>query len=104
MIPETKHTVVVVDQPPIADGVAWVRGMLAAIDFNDEAALTADKIDDEPTNRFLANKFVPLDLACAQAIPQSSFCVRLGAPQFTGAFSLCKIRTAHFEGPPHPDR
>jgi len=65
IIPESKHTVVVIDQPPSTDGVTRVRGMLAAVNLNDEAMFATYEIDNEWADGLLAYKFVSIDLTSA---------------------------------------
>ena len=45
------------NEPLIADGVASVLGVLAAIDLDDEPFLSTNKIDDITPNRLLTHKF-----------------------------------------------
>jgi len=59
VVPEPQDTKATLDQPSVADGVASALGVLAAIDLDDKALLSTDKIDDVRSNRFLANEFEP---------------------------------------------
>ena len=47
--------------------------MLPAIDFNHQAFLQADEINDESTERLLSTKFVPAQLPRPKLAPQKPF-------------------------------
>jgi hypothetical protein len=47
--------------------------VLTAIDFNDYLSLAANKIDDVWPDRFLTNKFMPMQRARTQTIPKAQF-------------------------------
>jgi hypothetical protein len=47
------------DEPPIADGVAPVVGVLAAIDLDDEPLLSTNKIYNIRPDRLLPHEFEP---------------------------------------------
>jgi len=53
----------------VAPRVAPIRGMLAAVDLDDEASLAAHKVDDELPYRFLTDELRPIDLSRTQAVP-----------------------------------
>jgi hypothetical protein len=57
-------------EPSIPHRVARVRGVLTAVDFDDEAPLATCEIDDIRSDRLLANEFAAIDRARAQAIPE----------------------------------
>lgn len=44
------------DEPSVADRVASALGVLAAIDLDDKAFLSTDKIDDIRSNRLLTDE------------------------------------------------
>jgi hypothetical protein len=57
VIPEAQDAVAMFNEPLIADGVASVLGVLAAIDLDDEPFLSTNKIDDITPNWLLTHKF-----------------------------------------------
>ena len=59
VVPESQNAKAMFGEPSIAGGVASALGVLAAIDLDDKALLSTDKIDDVRSNRFLANEFEP---------------------------------------------
>src|SRR5262249_5855323 len=89
---------------PIAYRVAFVSGMLAAVDFDDEPLLAADEVDNIGSDRLLTHEFVTHQGACAQMTPQTK--LRLGGicPQSTGTCRLELVGSAHADNPPHPTR
>jgi hypothetical protein len=45
------------DEPSVADGVAFVIGVLAAVDLDNEPLLSTDKIYDIRPDRLLTHEF-----------------------------------------------
>jgi hypothetical protein len=73
VIPETQDAVTMRDQPLFANGVAFVIGVLAAIDFDDEPLLSTDKIHDIRPDRLLTHEFEPGERSAAKVSPKLSF-------------------------------
>ena len=63
-------------EPSIAYRVALVGRMLAAIDFDDQSLLSADKINDVRPDRLLADEFVAAQASRAQLAPETKFSFR----------------------------
>jgi hypothetical protein len=57
IIPKTQHTVAMVGKPSIADSIARIRRVLAAIDFDDKPLFATHKINDIGTDGLLADEF-----------------------------------------------
>ena len=103
VIPESQNTIVVIGKPSIADHIARVVGVLAAVHLDNQAVLTADKVDRISTDWFLANELVTAQVARAQAIPQSSLGVGGNLSQVPGSPGLHLVSSSQAETPPHPD-
>ena len=58
------------DQPLITNSITCVGSVLTAIYLDAQSALTANKIDNVWSDRLLPNKFVSIDCARTDAIPQ----------------------------------
>ncbi len=92
-----------VDQPFVAHRVAVIGRVLATIDFDHEAVLTADEIDDERADRLLTDELVPKG-AGPNAIPKAKLgfgriCSKLPSP-----IRLDIVGSTHVQRPPHPTR
>ena len=59
VIPESQNAITVIRKPLIADGITRVSGMLAAIDFNDDAVLSAYEVDDIGADWLLTDELNP---------------------------------------------
>jgi hypothetical protein len=77
-----------VAKPLVADDIAFVRSMLATINLDDKAPLATDEIRDVRSDRFLAHKFVAVNGAGAQTIPQFRLGVGRVSTQKTGTGSF----------------
>lgn len=58
--------------------------MLAAVHFNHDSALEADKIQDEPFERHLATEFETNKPAVPQKPPHFGFCIGRGMSHLAG--------------------
>ncbi len=76
MIPETQDAVAVFVQPLIPHDVPFAVRVLAAIDFDDQPFLAANKIDNIATERLLAHKPVTFDRTGAKLIPKAQLGIR----------------------------
>jgi hypothetical protein len=56
IIPETQHTVAMIGEPSISDGVAFVSRVLAAINFDDKPLFATNKVNDIWVDRLLADE------------------------------------------------
>jgi hypothetical protein len=65
VIPETEDTVVAVAQPLIANSVRRIVCVLTTIDFNNQAPLATDEIDNIGTNRLLTDELAAANRAGA---------------------------------------
>jgi len=63
-IPKAKNPVALRFKPPITLGVAFVLRVLPAIDFDDQASLMANELDNEAPDRCL-----PPETKAAQPVP-----------------------------------
>jgi hypothetical protein len=70
VVPESQNAIVAIDQPSLADGIARISRMLAAVDLNDQAPFSTYKIDDIRPNGFLADKLESGQRAGTQAMPK----------------------------------
>ena len=61
------------DEPLIADGVASVLGVLAAIDLDNKPFLSADKVDHVRPDRLLTHEFESAERPRTKASPKLSF-------------------------------
>ena len=91
-------------EPLVAYCVALVCCVLSAIDFNDQALLPTDEVDDVGTDRFLADELVTFHGPRADAVPESCFGNSRSPTEAPRALGLCQIGTAHAATPPHPPR
>ena len=57
IVPKVRDPIVMIGKPPVANGIAFIHGMLAAIDLDHQPLLTTDEIDNVGSNRFLTHKF-----------------------------------------------
>jgi hypothetical protein len=57
IIPKAQHTVAMIGEPSIADDIAFVSRVLAAIDFDNKSPFAAHKVDDIGADRLLADEF-----------------------------------------------
>jgi hypothetical protein len=103
VVPESQDPIVVIDKPFVANHIARIVGMLASIDLNNEPTFAADQINRVWTDRLLPDKFVTVETARPETIPQS--CLRLGGgpPKASGAVGFDLISSSHAAPPPHPD-
>ena len=76
MIPETQDAVVVFVQPLIPHDVPFAVRVLAAIDFDDQLFLTANKIHDKAAEGLLAHKFVAFYRTGPKSVPKAQFGIR----------------------------
>ncbi len=58
------------EEPTIADGVAPALGVLSAIQFDNEPFLSANKIDNGPSDWLLTHEFESAERARAQLAPK----------------------------------
>jgi hypothetical protein len=61
IVPEPQDSIVVFEQPTVARLVQRIFSVLAAVDFEDQSFLAADKINNISTNRLLPNELVTVD-------------------------------------------
>jgi hypothetical protein len=99
IVPEAKHTIAVSNQPLISHDIRSVVRMLAAIDLDHQAKLTANEIHRVRPDRLLPDEFAAVDLASTQAIPEFGFGIRRGLPQAPGSRGSHSIGLAHVEAP-----
>lgn len=102
VVPKPWQSIVMLIEPTITDGIVLAFRMLAAIDFNDEAAFAADKINDVGTDWLLANKFASAEQAGSQTTPQFAFSIRRLPSQSPRARRGNNLRSTHMATPPHP--
>jgi hypothetical protein len=57
IIPETQHTIAMIGEPSIADDVAFVGRVLAAIDFDDKPLFATHKVNDIGADGLLPHEF-----------------------------------------------
>jgi hypothetical protein len=103
VVPKSQNTVVVIDEPFVANHVARVVGVLASIQLNNETTFTADEVDSVGTDRLLPHKFVTVQPARSKLVPENCLCVGGDSSQMPGAFGFDLIGRSHVETPPHPD-
>jgi hypothetical protein len=60
IVPKSQHAIATVDQPLIANRIAFVGRMLTAFDLNNKPPLAANKINDEWSNRLLTDKLASI--------------------------------------------
>jgi hypothetical protein len=72
------------DEPLIADGVAFVIGVLAAVNFDDKPSFSTDKIYDIWPDWLLTHEFKSGERAGAKKSPKLSFSARRILAQLTG--------------------
>ncbi|SHL51087.1 hypothetical protein SAMN05444159_6072 [Bradyrhizobium lablabi] len=103
VVPESQYAIVVIDKPLVPNRVARIVRVLSSIHLNSEATFTADQIDREWTDRLLPDKFVTVQAARAESIPESGFRFRGIPSQTSSALGFNFISSSHVEPPPHPD-
>lgn len=104
VVPEAENTIFVCDEPSVTRSIASTVGVLAAIHFDDQTALTADQINRIRSDRLLPDEFVSVQSSTAKTIPERPFRLRRSFSQFSGAFGFKLIARAHVDSPPHPSR
>jgi hypothetical protein len=92
-----------VGKPLIANGVSFVFGVLAAVDFDDKPLLSADEVDDVRSDRLLADEFEIAERAGAKVTPELAFGRCCASAQQAGQTGFPDIGAAHAAKPPHPD-
>ena len=102
VVPETKHTVTVIDEPRVANRVTGTLRMLPAVDLDHRPILAADEIHCVRPDRLLPDEFAAGDLPRADPIPELSLGVGGDLPQAPRACGSHLIGFAHVEAPPHP--
>jgi hypothetical protein len=88
-------------QPLISHGIARIRRMLTAVDFNDQTPLSAYEVDNVLANWFLTNKLAAFEGTRAQLSPQTQIRHR-GITPSSSAICLREMCATHAETPPHP--
>jgi hypothetical protein len=76
--------------------------MLPAVNFDNESALPANKVDNESPDRLLTDKLATAHCSGAQTIPKQKFGIGRILTKLARGVSPLNFRTAHVEGPPHP--
>ena len=103
VVPEPQNSVIVIEKPLVANHIARVVGVMPSIHLNNKTTFTANKVDRVGTNRLLPNKFVAIQPARPEEVPQSGFSFGASFSQAPGASGFDLIRRSHVETPPHPD-
>jgi hypothetical protein len=57
VVPKAQNSIAVISEPVVAANVAFIFGMLSAVDLNDQAQLPADEVDDVRSDGLLPNEF-----------------------------------------------
>jgi hypothetical protein len=102
IIPKSKHSVAVLSQAAISYDVCRRFTVLATVNLNDEKSFAANEITNVTAYRLLPYKFMPADLAAANAIPQNRFRVRLIDAQPSRDSGHFAIWATHCVAP-HPE-
>ena len=103
IIPKSKHSIIVIDEPFVANCVARIVRMLPSINLDDKATFPADKVHCVGTDRLLSDELMSVQPPGAQPKPKTIFRVRGSLPQTPGPSCLFLISRTHVEAPPHPD-
>lgn len=104
VVPKSQDSIIVIGKPFVANGIARVVSVLPSIDLNDEATVSADKVDGVRTDRLLPNELIAVQPAQPEPIPERSFRIRRSSPQTPSTLGLVVIGRARAETPPHPAR
>ena len=104
VIPESQNPITACYKPRVARRVARILRVLSAIDLDDQAMLTADKIDRVGADRLLAHEFTATECTRPQSIPQRLLgaCCISAQPSRTRGRS--RVGSTHMVNPPHPAR
>jgi hypothetical protein len=87
VVPEPQHLKALLHKPLIPPAIiSLLFLMLAAINFNDQAALQTNKINDVGTNGHLATESNTGDLPLAQMLPETPFGVSHVGAKISGSF------------------
>ena len=103
VIPESQNVLFMLGKPFVANGIARVVGVLAAIHFNDETMFPANQVNCVRTDWLLANEFKSVQPARPELTPERRFGFRHCLPQIPGTLGLFLISRAQADSPPHPD-
>ena len=103
VVPEPQNTVVVIDKPFVANGIARAVGVLPSIYLNNQTAFSADKVDRVRADRFLTNKFIAVETARPQPAPHCFLGFGCVLAQASGALRFDLISSSQADTPPHPD-
>jgi hypothetical protein len=60
IVPKSQHAVTTVNQPLVANHIAFAGRVLTAVDFNNKPPLTANKINYVWPNRLLTDKLASI--------------------------------------------
>jgi hypothetical protein len=104
IVPKSKHSVVVIDKPFVANRIAGTVRMLPSINLDDETTIPTDEIHRVGADRLLPNELVSVQPPRPQSEPESIFRVGCSLSQASGTRRFGLIRRTHVETPPHPDR
>jgi hypothetical protein len=107
IVPEPQKTVVVIDEPFVANRIARVFRVLASIHLDNQTAFAAGQINYVRTDRLLPDELVTVEAARPESIPESiperGFRFRSSSSQASSALGFDLIGSSHVETPPHPD-
>jgi hypothetical protein len=95
VVPETRDTVTLVDEPTLTYRVALIGRMLAAIDFDDQPQLATDEVDDITSDRILTDELFAFDLTGTQAVPQPLLSIGGVAAQSARNASSFRVWATH---------
>jgi hypothetical protein len=73
IVPEAQDAIAMIAKPLIANGIAFTGRVLSAVDFNDQALLPADQIDNIGTDGFLTYEFHSAERSRANTVPKPLF-------------------------------
>jgi len=80
IVPDANHAVTQGRKLPATLSVFPALRVLAAVEFDNEAPLAANKVDVVASDRLLAHEFETSELPVANTGPQREFCQRECAP------------------------
>jgi len=91
VVPDADHSITERAEVAVALPVFRVLGMLAAVEFDNQAPLAASKVNVVAIDRLLTDEFEAAELPTANAYPQREFCGRECAPQRSRSLSALLI-------------
>ena len=101
VVPEAQGAIAMIAKPLVANYVAFVFGMLSAIDFDDQSLFPANEVHDVRSDGFLPDEFHSAEGSRTKPIPKSLLGKSGVTAKAPRGFCLSNLCAAHEKVPPH---